>query len=32
MKLLFSEQHADYGSYSYSYAIWAVPEDGEAPS
>ena len=32
MKLLFSEQHADYGSYSYSYAIWAVPEPGETPA
>ena len=32
MKLLFSEQLADYSRYSYSYAIWAVPEPGETPA
>ena len=32
MKLLFSEQNSDYGRYQYSYAIWAVPEPGEAPA
>jgi arginyl-tRNA--protein-N-Asp/Glu arginylyltransferase len=29
MKLLFSEQNADYATYSYSYAVWAIPEPGE---
>jgi arginyl-tRNA--protein-N-Asp/Glu arginylyltransferase len=32
MKLLFSEQTSDYGHYQFPYAIWAVPEPGEAPS
>ena len=32
MKLLFSEQNSDYGSYSFPYAIWAVPEPGETPA
>lgn len=32
MKLLFSEQKADYSLYQYSYCIWAVPEAGEKPS
>ncbi len=32
MKLLFSEQNSDYEHYQFPYAIWAVPEDGEAPS
>ena len=32
MKLLFSEQKADYDHYQFPYAIWAVPEPGEAPS
>ena len=32
MKLLFSEQAADYDHYQFPYAIWAVPETGEAPS
>ena len=32
MKLLFSEQTSDYGHYQFPYAIWAVPESGEAPS
>ena len=32
MKLLFSEQSSDYGNYQFPYAIWAVPESGEAPS
>jgi len=29
MKLLFSEQKADYDHYQFPYAIWAVPESGE---
>jgi arginyl-tRNA--protein-N-Asp/Glu arginylyltransferase len=29
MKLLFSEQNSDYATYSFPYAIWAVPEAGE---
>jgi hypothetical protein len=32
MKLLFSEAKSDYGHYLYPYAIWAVPEAGEAPA
>ena len=32
MKLLFSESEADYSRYLYPYAIWAVPEAGEAPA
>jgi arginyl-tRNA--protein-N-Asp/Glu arginylyltransferase len=32
MKLLFSEQKSDYDHYQFPYAIWAIPEDGEAPS
>jgi hypothetical protein len=32
MKLLFSESEADYGRYLYPYAIWALPETGEAPA
>ena len=32
MKLLFSEQAADYEHYQFPYAIWAIPESGEAPS
>jgi len=32
MKLLFSEQNSDYDHYQFPYAIWAVPEAGEAPS
>jgi arginyl-tRNA--protein-N-Asp/Glu arginylyltransferase len=32
MKLLFSEQSSDYNHYQFPYAIWAVPEAGEAPS
>ena len=32
MKLLFSEQNSDYNHYQFPYAIWAVPEPGEAPS
>ena len=32
MKLLFSEQNSDYEHYQFPYAIWAVPETGEAPS
>src|SRR5215831_4296929 len=32
MKLLFSEQKADYDHYQFPYAIWAVPEAGETPS
>lgn len=32
MKLLFSEQHADYQLYQYSYVIWGLPEAGEKPS
>lgn len=31
MKLLFSEQKADYDHYVFPYAIWAVPEAGETP-
>src|SRR5215475_245478 len=31
MKLLFSEQRADYDHYQFPYAIWAVPEAGETP-
>jgi arginyl-tRNA--protein-N-Asp/Glu arginylyltransferase len=32
MKLLFSEQKADYAHYQFPYAVWAVPEDGETPA
>jgi arginyl-tRNA--protein-N-Asp/Glu arginylyltransferase len=32
MKLLFSEQNSDYEHYQFPYAVWAVPEPGEAPS
>ena len=32
MKLLFSEQKADYDHYQFPYAIWAIPEEGEAPA
>lgn len=32
MKLLFSEQNSDYNHYQFPYAIWAIPEPGEAPS
>lgn len=32
MKLLFSEQNSDYDHYQFPYAIWAVPEPGEAPA
>ena len=32
MKLLFSEQNSDYEHYQFPYAIWAMPEAGEAPS
>jgi arginyl-tRNA--protein-N-Asp/Glu arginylyltransferase len=32
MKLLFSEQNSDYEHYQFPYAIWAVPEEGDAPS
>jgi arginyl-tRNA--protein-N-Asp/Glu arginylyltransferase len=32
MKLLFSEQNSDYEHYQFPYAVWAVPEEGEAPS
>ena len=32
MKLLFSEQKADYDHYQFPYAIWAVPEAGETPA
>ena len=32
MKLLFSEQKSDYDHYQFPYAVWAVPEPGEAPS
>ena len=32
MKLLFSEQTADYSHYQFSYAIWAIPEAGETPA
>jgi arginyl-tRNA--protein-N-Asp/Glu arginylyltransferase len=32
MKLLFSEQKSDYGSYQFPYAVWAIPEAGENPS
>jgi arginyl-tRNA--protein-N-Asp/Glu arginylyltransferase len=32
MKLLFSEQKSDYDHYQFPYAIWALPEAGEAPS
>ena len=31
MILLFSEADADYARYRYPYAIWALPEPGEAP-
>src|SRR5512147_3238180 len=30
MKLLFSEHQSDYDHYQFPYAIWAVPEPGEA--
>jgi arginyl-tRNA--protein-N-Asp/Glu arginylyltransferase len=32
MRLLFSESKADYGHYIFPYAIWAFPEEGEAPT
>jgi len=32
MKLLFSEASPDYSHYVFPYAIWALPEAGEAPS
>jgi arginyl-tRNA--protein-N-Asp/Glu arginylyltransferase len=32
MKLLFSEYKSDYGNYQFPYAVWVVPEPGEAPS
>jgi arginyl-tRNA--protein-N-Asp/Glu arginylyltransferase len=32
MKLLFSEQNADYENYQFPYAIWAIPEAGETPA
>jgi len=32
MKLLFSEQNSDYRNYQFPYAIWAVPDAGEAPA
>src|ERR1017187_1399215 len=32
MKLLFSEAQPDYAHYIFSYAIWAVPDEGEKPS
>src|SRR5581483_10975551 len=32
MKLLFSEQNADYEHYQFPYAIWAVPDDDESPA
>ena len=32
MKLLFSEQKSDYDHYQFPYAIWAIPEEGEAPA
>jgi arginyl-tRNA--protein-N-Asp/Glu arginylyltransferase len=32
MKLLFSEQKSDYDHYQFPYAVWALPEAGEAPS
>jgi arginyl-tRNA--protein-N-Asp/Glu arginylyltransferase len=32
VKLLFSEAKPDYAHYIFPYAIWAVPEPGEAPS
>jgi arginyl-tRNA--protein-N-Asp/Glu arginylyltransferase len=32
VKLLFSEQNADYENYQFPYVIWAVPEAGEMPS
>jgi hypothetical protein len=31
MKLLFSEQKSDYDHYQFPYAVWALPETGEAP-
>ena len=32
MKLLFSEHTSDYAHYLFPYAVWAVPEAGEAPT
>jgi arginyl-tRNA--protein-N-Asp/Glu arginylyltransferase len=32
MKLLFSEYKSDYGHYTYSYAIWGIPDPGETPA
>ncbi len=32
MKLLFSEQNADYDNYQFPYAVWAFPEPGETPA
>ncbi len=32
MKLVFSEASPDYSHYTFPYAIWAIPEAGEAPS
>jgi arginyl-tRNA--protein-N-Asp/Glu arginylyltransferase len=32
MKLLFSEHSPDYATYSFPYAVWAVPERDETPA
>jgi arginyl-tRNA--protein-N-Asp/Glu arginylyltransferase len=32
VRLLFSEQNADYENYQFPYVIWAVPEAGDKPS
>ena len=32
MKLLFSEYKSDYHHYIFPYAIWAIPDPGDAPS
>jgi len=32
MKLIFSEEKADYAHYNFPYAVWAIPEAHETPS
>ncbi len=32
MKILFSEARPDYASYTFPYAVWAFPEEGETPA
>lgn len=32
MRLVFSESHADYSSYTFPYVVWAFPDNGETPA